>query len=192
MKWCLIGRISFPFVGLKEFPEIINFLWKYIQSNKWKEVLGDFPEIINFLNTSYQTNERKYSQDFQCKLMISVNSDNQTSFQLFYWNEIREWKLYWKFFHSNFIWFVWLEEFTDFISIFSGNSSDTSFNLIKKNTWKPENFDNVKNDPWDMLNKFCFHVHAQKSLFIGENASSSSSSPYPVSLEFIELVVVPS
>ena len=118
MKWCLIGRISFPFVSLKEFPEIINFLWKYIQSNKWKEVLGDFPEIINFLNTSYQTNERKYSQDFQCKLMISVNSDNQTSFQLFYWNEIREWKLYWKFFHSNFIWLVWLEYFSDIINYY--------------------------------------------------------------------------
>ena len=24
-------------------------------------------------------------------------------------------------------------------------------------------------DPWDMLNNFCFHVYAQKSLFIGEN-----------------------
>ena len=146
MKWCLIGRISFPFVSLKEFPEIINFLWKYIQSNKWKEVLGDFPEIINFLNTSYQTNERKYSQDFQCKLMISVNSDNQTSFQLFYWNEIREWKLYWKFFHSNFIWLVWLEYFSDIINYYcifsftlqeqhnlmyvSANSPNTYFHLF--------------------------------------------------------------
>ena len=27
----------------------------------------------------------------------------------------------------------------------------------------------VKFDPWDMLNIFCFHVYAQKSLFIGEN-----------------------
>ena len=45
----------------------------------------------------------------------------------------------------------------------------------------------------DMLNNFCFHVCAQKSLFIGENGNesfltSSSSSPSPVSLEFIELV----
>ena len=33
-------------------------------------------------------------------------------------------------------------------------------------TWKLEN---IKNDPWDMLNNFCFHVYAQKSLFIVEN-----------------------
>ena len=46
-----------------------------------------------------------------------------------------------------------------------------------------------------MLNNFCFHVYAQKSLFIAENcngffgtASSSSSSPFPVSLDVIELV----
>ena len=42
-----------------------------------------------------------------------------------------------------------------------------------------------------MLNKFCFHVHAQKLLFIGENANvfwTSASSPYPLTLEFIELV----
>ena len=129
-----------------DWKNSIHILWKYIQSNKWKEVLGDFPEIINFLNTSYQTNERKYSQDFQCKLMISVNSDNQTSFQLFYWNEIREWKLYWKFFHSNFIWLVWLEYFSDIINYYcifsftlqeqhnlmyvSANSPNTSFHLF--------------------------------------------------------------
>ena len=29
----------------------------------------------------------------------------------------------------------------------------------------------VKFDPWDMLNKFCFHVYAQKSLFIAENVN---------------------
>ena len=46
----------------------------------------------------------------------------------------------------------------------------------------------------DMLNKFCFHLYAQKSLLIAENCngffwtSSSSSSPYPVSLPIIELV----
>ena len=88
-----------------------------------KQMKGSIREIflrslISFGNTSYQTNERKYSQDFQCKLMISVNSDNQTSFQLFYWNEIREWKFYWKFFHSNFIWLVWLEYFSDIINYY--------------------------------------------------------------------------
>ena len=50
----------------------------------------------------------------------------------------------------------------------------------------------TKVDPRDMLNKFCFHLYAQKSLFIGENCNgfffTSSSSPSPVSLEFIELV----
>ena len=43
-----------------------------------------------------------------------------------------------------------------------------------------------------MLNNFCFHVYAQKSLFIGENGNdffwTSSSSPDPLTLEFIELV----
>ena len=29
------------------------------------------------------------------------------------------------------------------------------------------NFLNIKNDPRDMLNNFCFHAYAQKSLFIG-------------------------
>ena len=37
--------------------------------------------------------------------------------------------------------------------------------------WKLENFNTLKflilkNDPWDMLNNFCFHVYAQKWLFI--------------------------
>ena len=27
-------------------------------------------------------------------------------------------------------------------------------------------------DPWDMLNKFCFHVYAQKSLFLAENCNA--------------------
>ena len=27
-------------------------------------------------------------------------------------------------------------------------------------------------DPWDMLNNFCFHVWAQKSLFIAENCNA--------------------
>ena len=48
----------------------------------------------------------------------------------------------------------------------------------------------------DMLNNFCFHVYAQKLLFIGENdndffltaAASAATSPSPVTLEFIELV----
>ena len=56
-------------------------------------------------------------------------------------------------------------------------------------TWKPENFENIKNDHWDMLNNFCFHVYAQKSLFIAENCNGFfGTSPSPVSLEFIELV----
>ena len=49
----------------------------------------------------------------------------------------------------------------------------------------------VKFDRWDMLNKFCFHVHAHKSLFIAENCNAfflTTSSPYPVSLDVIELV----
>ena len=64
MKWSLIGRISFHLLTYKSLQR----------------------SLISFGNTSYQTNERKYSEDFQSKL-ISVNSDNQTSFQLFYWNE---------------------------------------------------------------------------------------------------------
>ena len=43
----------------------------------------------------------------------------------------------------------------------------------------------------DMLNNICFHVYAQKSLIIDENGNDffwTSSSPYPVTLEFIELV----
>ena len=34
--------------------------------------------------------------------------------------------------------------------------------IEKLKTWKLENFENNKNDPWDMLNHFCFHVYAQK------------------------------
>ena len=44
----------------------------------------------------------------------------------------------------------------------------------------------------DMLNNFCFHVYAQKSLFIGENDNvfflTASASPSLVTLQFIELV----
>ena len=29
----------------------------------------------------------------------------------------------------------------------------------------------TKVDPRDMLNKFCFHLYAQNSLFIGENCN---------------------
>ena len=31
--------------------------------------------------------------------------------------------------------------------------------------------ENIKNDPWAMLNNFRFHVYAQKSLFIAENCN---------------------
>ena len=46
-------------------------------------------------------------------------------------------------------------------------------------------------DPRDMLNNFCFHVYAEKSLFIGENYNvffTSASAPVHLTLEFIELV----
>ena len=48
-------------------------------------------------------------------------------------------------------------------------------------------------DPRDMLNNFCFHVYAQKSLFIGENGNDffwppPPAAPSPVSGPFIELV----
>ena len=46
-------------------------------------------------------------------------------------------------------------------------------------------------DPRDMLNNFCFHVYAQKSLFIAENCNGffwTAASPSPVTREFIELV----
>ena len=52
---------------------------------------------------------------------------------------------------------------------------------------KPENFENMKNDPWDMLNNFCFHVYTQKrkSLFIGENVNVFFGHQHPLTLEFI-------
>ena len=61
---------------------------------------------------------------------------------------------------------------------------------------KLEKFANLQKlqiDPWDMLNNFCFHVNAQKSLFIFENDNvyfwtSPVAAPYPVSSEFIDLV----
>ena len=42
-----------------------------------------------------------------------------------------------------------------------------------------------------MLNNFCFHVYAQKPLIIGENGNDffwTSSSPDPLTLQFLELV----
>ena len=42
-----------------------------------------------------------------------------------------------------------------------------------------------------MLNKFCFHVYAQESLFIAENCNAfflTTTTPYPVTLEVMELV----
>ena len=55
----------------------------------------------------------------------------------------------------------------------------------------------TKVNPRDMLNEFCFHLYAQKSLFRVENcngffltssSSAAAAAPYPVTLEFIELV----
>ena len=45
-------------------------------------------------------------------------------------------------------------------------------------------------DPWDMLNNFCFHVHAQMSLFMDENVNGFflTPAPSPVSEPIIELV----
>ena len=40
-------------------------------------------------------------------------------------------------------------------------------NLAKSSKKSKIKINNV--DPWDMLNNFCFHVYAQKSLFIVEN-----------------------
>ena len=60
-------------------------------------------------------------------------------------------------------------------------------------TCKLANLQNLQIDPWDMLNNFCFHVYAQKSLFIGENdnvyfwTAAAAAAPSPVSFEFIEL-----
>ena len=34
-------------------------------------------------------------------------------------------------------------------------------------------------DPWDMLNKFCSHVYAQKSLFLGENGNGFFGPQHP-------------
>ena len=34
-------------------------------------------------------------------------------------------------------------------------------------------------DPRDMLNNFCFHLYAQKSLFIGENCNAFFGPPPP-------------
>ena len=49
-------------------------------------------------------------------------------------------------------------------------------------------------DPWDMLNNFCFHVYAKKSLFLGENGNGFFYLPLilttPVTLAFIELVLM--
>ena len=41
-----------------------------------------------------------------------------------------------------------------------------------------------------MLNKFCFHLYAQNSLIIAENCNAFfwTATPYPLTLEFLELV----
>ena len=45
-------------------------------------------------------------------------------------------------------------------------------NLKTLETLKLENVENIKNDSWDMLNNFCFHVYAQKLLFLCENCNA--------------------
>ena len=53
-----------------DFPEIINFLWKYFISNKWKEIFRGFPAQINNICKFWQSN------------FISI--------------VLLEWKFYWK------------------------------------------------------------------------------------------------
>ena len=53
------------------------------------------------------------------------------------------------------------------IAIFGYKQSLLSIEMKTKvvqhvSRFKLENFENTKNDPWDMLNNFCFHVYAQK------------------------------
>ena len=61
-------------------------------------------------------------------------------------------------------------------------------------TWKIWKLENIENDPWNMLNNFCFHIFAQKSLIISEIGNvyfltyTASTSPSPVSLDVIELI----
>ena len=50
-------------------------------------------------------------------------------------------------------------------------------------------------DPWYMLNNFCFHVYAHKSLFIAKNCNGffgtpASASPFPVNLDVILVLSV--
>ena len=40
-------------------------------------------------------------------------------------------------------------------------------------------------DPWDMLNNFCFHVYAQKLLFVGENGNGFSGHQPPPHSVFV-------
>ena len=40
-------------------------------------------------------------------------------------------------------------------------------------------------DPRDMLNNFCFHVYAQKSLFVGENGNDFILTSSVVTLSFL-------
>ena len=68
-------------------------------------------------------------------------------------------------------------------------------NLKKMKILKKMKFKIAQVDPRDMLNNFCFHLYAQKSLFIAENCNAffltpaaAAASPSPVTFEFIELV----
>ena len=63
---------------------------------------------------------------------------------------------------------IWRQASLGYISIGDRN---VEMKTWKPETWKLENFENIKNDPWDMLNNFCFYVYAQKSLFKVENVN---------------------
>ena len=43
---------------------------------------------------------------------------------------------------------------------------------VKLENMKTFKLENIKNDPWDMLNNFYFHVYAQVSVFIGQNVNA--------------------
>ena len=47
-------------------------------------------------------------------------------------------------------------------------------------------------DPWDMLNNFCFHLYAQKSLFIGENCNAFFDIILIISTRSTDIELVPS
>ena len=64
----------------------------------------------------------------------------------------------------------------NYISLVTHKDKDKDSNGLRHvNSWEPGKLKNVNIkkayfDPEDMLNNFCFHVYAQKSLFIDEKS----------------------